>query len=330
MLLLDIRNLSVSFKTPKGAIKVLEHIDLRLYEGEFYGLVGESGSGKTLLVKAIVGISSENAIVTADKFLFNDIDMLKISQKKRRKIIGKYMSFISQEPQSSLDPLQKISKQLMRVIPRRTFKGKWWQHFYWRKVRAIELLHRVGIKDHDSILRSRPYELTESECQKVIIAMAFANQPKLLLADEPTNGMESVAETQVLRQLASYNQNNNTTILLISHDFQQITQLTERIHVIYCGQTVEIASNEEITKIPFHPYTEALVHFITDFESPIPHKSPLSTLSGIIPSLEHLPIGCRFGPRCPYAQKKCIKAPYLRTIRKHVVACHFPLNIEGN
>lgn len=329
MLLLDIRNLSVAFETSKGLIKALEHVDMRLYEGEFCGLVGESGSGKTLLTKAIIGITSDHWIVTADKFMFNDIDLLKLTPKKRRKIVGQYTSFISQESYSSLDPSQKIIKQLIRAIPSRTFKGKWWQKIHWRKERAIELLHRVGIKDHKGIMYCYPHQLTESECQKIMIAIALANQPKLLLADEPTNAMESVAEAQIFRQLSSINKNNNTTILLISHDFQKLTQLTNRIHVMYCGQTVEIASSEEIIETPYHPYTEALVHFMTDFATAIPHKSPLSTLSGIIPSLEHLPIGCRFGPRCPYAQKKCMKAPHMTTIRRHAVACHYPLNIEG-
>ena len=189
-------------------------------------------------------------------------------------------------------------------------------------------MHRVGIKDHKEILKSYPFELTEGECQKVMIAIALANQPKLLIADEPTNAMEATTEAQIFRLLASMNQNMGTTILLISHDLQMVTRWTDRINVLYCGQTVEVADSEDLIKSPYHPYTQALIYAIPDFGKAMHHKSPLNTLPGVIPSLEHLPIGCRLGPRCPYAQKKCIQAPELIPIKDHSVACHFPLNTD--
>lgn len=328
MALLDIRNLTIEFITPDGLLRAIDRVNLKLSEGEIRGLVGESGSGKSLIAKAILGVTNHNWKISADRFYFNDVDLLKLTPKQRRKVISDNISMVFQEPQSCLDPSMKIGQQLIEAIPRRTFKGHWWQRLFWRKNRAIELLHRVGIKDHKEILKSYPFELTEGECQKVMIAIALANQPKLLIADEPTNAMEATTEAQIFRLLASMNQNMGTTILLISHDLKMVTRWTDRINVLYCGQTVEVADSEDLIKSPYHPYTQALIYAIPDFGKAMPHKSPLNTLPGVIPSLEHLPIGCRLGPRCPYAQKKCIQAPELIPIKDHSVACHFPLNTD--
>jgi cationic peptide transport system ATP-binding protein len=328
MPLLDIRNLTIEFMTDEGPVKAVDRVSLTLNEGEIRGLVGESGSGKSLIAKAICGITNDNWLVTADRFRLDDIDLLKLTPKQRRTAVGHIVSMIFQEPQSCLDPAEKIGVQLMQAIPGRAYKGAWWRRFNWRKQRAIELLHRVGIKEHKLIMRCYPYELTEGECQKVMIAIALANQPKLLIADEPTNAMEPTTQAQIFRLLSRMNQNNNTSILLISHDLQTMSKWANRISVMYCGQMIEMAMTEDILESPHHPYTQALIRSMPDFGSALPHKSRLNTLPGTIPPLEHLPIGCRLGPRCPYAQKKCIEAPRLKANKTHVYACHFPLNIE--
>ncbi len=239
MALLDIRNLTIEFITPTGAIKAIDRISIMLAEGEVRGLVGESGSGKSLIAKAICGVSNENWRITADRFHFNDIDLLRLPPRQRRKLIGHNISMIFQEPQSCLDPSENIGQQLIQSIPGWTYKGRWWQRFHWRKKRAIELLHRVGIKDHKNIMNSYPYQLTEGECQKVMIAIALANQPRLLIADEPTNTMEATTKAQIFRLLTRLNQNNNTTILLISHDLQFMSKWADRINVLYCGIVVK-------------------------------------------------------------------------------------------
>ncbi|PHM67021.1 hypothetical protein Xsto_00677 [Xenorhabdus stockiae] len=328
MPLLDIRNLTIEFMTSEGPVKAVDRLSISLTEGEILGLAGESGSGKSLIAKAICGVAKDNITVTADRFRFNDIDLLRLTPRQRRKVIGHNISMIFQEPQLCLDPSESIGKQLIQSIPGWTFKGRWWQRLNWRKRRAIELLHRVGIKDHHDIMNSYPYELTDGECQKVMIAIALANQPRLLIADEPTNAMEPTTQAQIFRLLSSLNQNNNMTILLISHDLQMMSKLVKRINVLYCGQTVESSTPDELLVTPHHPYTQALIRSIPDFGSSLPHKSRLNTLPGVIPSLEHLPIGCRLGPRCPYAQKTCIEAPRLRGSKSHTFACHFPLNME--
>lgn len=328
MPLLDIRNLTIEFKTGDEWVKAVDRVSMTLTEGEIRGLVGESGSGKSLIAKAICGVNKDNWRVTADRMRFDDIDLLRLSARERRKLVGHNVSMIFQEPQSCLDPSERVGRQLMQNIPAWTYKGRWWQRFGWRKRRAIELLHRVGIKDHKDAMRSFPYELTEGECQKVMIAIALANQPRLLIADEPTNSMEPTTQAQIFRLLTRLNQNSNTTILLISHDLQMLSQWADKINVLYCGQTVETAPSKELVTMPHHPYTQALIRAIPDFGSAMPHKSRLNTLPGAIPLLEQLPIGCRLGPRCPYAQRECIVTPRLTGAKNHLYACHFPLNME--
>lgn len=154
---------------------------------------------------------------------------------------------------------------------------------------------------------SYPYELTDGECQKVMIAMAIATKPKLLIADEPTNDLDPITQSQILRLLSRMNQLNNTTILLIGHDLATITQWASRITVMYCGQSVESADTDKIIEAPKHPYTDALLKAMPDFNDWVPHKQKLQSLPGSIPPLQHLPIGCRLGPRCPYAQNSVLK-----------------------
>lgn len=329
MPLLDIRNLTIEFNTSAGWIKAVDRVSITLSEGEIRGLVGESGSGKSLIAKAICGVTRDNWRVTADRMLFDGINLLKLSARARRRLVGHNVSMIFQEPQSCLDPSWPVGRQLMQCIPGWTFKGRWWQRLNWRKRRATELLHRVGVKDHKDMMRSFPCELTEGECQKVMIAIALANQPRLLIADEPTNAMEPTTQAQIFRLLTSLNQNNNTTILLISHDLQMLSRWADRINVMYCGQTVETASGESLITTPHHPYTQALIRAIPDFGRALPHKSRLNTMPGAIPALEQLPIGCRLGPRCPYAQRACIETPRLTGAKNHLYACHFPLNMTS-
>lgn len=328
MALLDIRNLCIEIETPKGRVKIIDNVNLTLNEGEICGLVGESGSGKSLIAKVICNAIKDSWIITADRFRFDDVELLKLNPKKRRKLVGKAISMIYQEPLASLDPSRKIGQQLIQSIPSWTFKGRWWQWFGWKKRRAIELLHRVGVKDHKDIMQSYPHEVTEGEGQKIMIALAIANQPRLLIADEPTNSLESMTKVQIFRLLASMNQNQGTSILLVSNDINSISAWCDSFSVLYCGQNAESGSKENILENPHHPYTRALLHSIPDFKQPLVHKSRLSTLKGTVPLLEGMPIGCRLGPRCPFAQKECIRKPTAQRIKQHEFFCHFPINLK--
>ena len=302
MVLLDIRNLRIDIKTPNGLIRIVDNVSFTLNEGEICGLVGESGSGKSLIAKVICNAFKDSWIVTADRFRFNDVELLKLTPTQRRQIVGKEISMVFQDPLTCLDPSQKIGKQLIQNIPGWTFKGHWWQRLFgWRKRRAIELLHRVGIKEHKDIMRSYPHELTEGEGQKVMIAIAVANQPRLLIADEPANSVESITRVQIFKLLSSMNQNQGTSILLASNDINSISEWCDAFVVLYCGQNSESGPREAILENPHHPYTQALLHSIPDFTQPLPFKSQLGTLKGSVPLLEEMPLGCRLGPRCPFA-----------------------------
>lgn len=328
MPLLDIRHLTIEIETPSGLVKAVDRMSITLNEGEIRGLVGESGSGKSLVAKAIVGVCKDNWKVTADRMRLGNIDLLQLTPKERRRVIARDIAMIFQEPSTCLDPSEEVGHQLIESIPSRSFEGKWWERFKWRKKQAIALLHKVGIKDHKRLMGSYPYELTDGECQKVMIAMAIATKPKILIADEPTNDLDPITQSQILRLLSRMNQLNNTTIVLIGHDLTTITQWANRITVMYCGQSVESADTEKLIAAPKHPYTAALLKAMPDFNDWIPHKQKLQSLPGSIPPLQHLPIGCRLGPRCPYAQRQCVEIPHTKRIKNHKFSCHFPLNTE--
>ena len=325
MALLDIRHLSIEINTPNGRVKMVDNINLTLDEGEVCGLVGESGSGKSLIAKVICGVLKDEWVVSADRFRFNDIELLKLPVAQRRQVVGEQISMVFQDALLSLDPSETIGKQLIKTVQ---FKGKWWQWFGWKKKRAIELLHRVGIRDHKDIMRSYPSDITEGEAQKVMIAMAIANQPRLLVADEPTNTMEATTQLQIYRLLSSMNKNLGTSILLVSSDMKNIAPWVDSFNVLYCGQTVEIGDKEDILTKPLHPYTSALLNSIPDFSHPLVSKSHLNTLKGSIPMLQEMPIGCRLGPRCPFSQKKCIQKPPLKKFKQREFACYFPINFR--
>lgn len=216
----------------------------------------------------------------------------------------------------------------MQNIPAWTYKGRWWQRFGWRKRRAIELLHRVGIKDHKDAMRSFPYELTEGECQKVMIAIALANQPRLLIADEPTNSMEPTTQAQIFRLLTRLNQNSNTTILLISHDLQMLSQWADKINVLYCGQTVETAPSKELVTMPHHPYTQALIRAIPDFGSAMPHKKSPQYAARRYPTAGTVTDWLSSGATLPVCTTRMHCDATFDGAKNHLYACHFPLNME--
>lgn len=328
MALLDIRNLCIDIKTAQGKIRIIDNVSLTLNEGEICGLIGESGSGKSLIAKVICNLSKDSWIISADRFRFKDIELLKLRPNQRRKLISKECAMIFQEPLSCLDPSKKIGTQLIQNMSSFSFKGHWRQWFGWKKRRAIELLHRVGIKDHANIMDSYPHEITIGEGQKVSIAMAIANQPRLLIADEPTHSLESIATNQIFRLLSSMNKNHGTSILIASNEIKSIAEYCDSFVVLYCGQNSESGPKESILERPHHPYTHALLYAVPDFSQPLPLKSRVATLKGSMPLLEQLPIGCRLGPRCPYSQRECVIRPEMRRIKQHEFACHFPLNLR--
>lgn len=325
MNLLDIRNLSIELVSNKDRILAVDRVSLLMKEGEVRGLVGESGSGKSLLAKAIMGVLDEKWHVTADRFHWRGTDLLRLPIAERKKIIAKDVAMIFQEPMSCFDPTKKMGEQLTEAIDEKVLTGNFWQRRKQRQQEVIQLLHKVGIKKHTHCINSYPHQLTEAICQRVMIAIAIARRPLLLIADEPTATMENANEKQVFRLLSSLNQLKGMSILLISHDLENLTHWTDRLTVMYSGQFVEAGTTEQIFTTPYHPYTKALVDSSTKANTEIPPKSRLMTLPGSIPLLQHLPIGCRLGPRCPRAQRKCVTAPKSINYHSHIVSCHFSL-----
>lgn len=327
MLLLDIRNLTLELATPEGPIRAVDRINLTLREGEVRGLVGESGSGKSLIAKAIMGVLHQRWHMTADRFTWCGQDLSRLPYEQQRAIISRDIAMIYQEPSRSMDPTAPIGEQLMESIPDHLLTHlHWWQKAFHRRSRAKALLHKVGIKDHQAVWHSYPYQLSEGICQKISIAMAIAKDPKLLIADEPTTALESTTQAQLFRLLASFNQLKGMSILLISHELETVARITDSISVLYCGQLVEAGETTALLKRPRHPYTDALIKSVPEFQPELQFKQALYALPGSIPTLQHLPIGCRLGPRCPNARRECVKTPLLERQQNHYFSCHFPLH----
>ena len=334
MALLDIRNLSVDIETAQGTIRVIDKASLNIVAGSIHGLIGESGSGKTLIAKAILGLHNNNWTVTADRMYLDKTDLTKLSDKERRKILGKEISMIFQEASSYLDPSQTIRTQIKSVLPKKTWKFKLRRilgkvkriNIQSSRLQIKELLHKVGVQNDTEILNCYPHQLSEGICQKIMIAMAIANNPSLIIADEPTSSMESSTQSQIFRLLYKLNQLNNTTLLILSNNFANTSNLSDYMTLIYCGQTVETGSHKQLMNYAMHPYTQSMLKTIINNEKMNVHKSELYTLPGNIPSSNQLPIGCRLGPRCPRAQRTCVTNPPLTIKKGHGFRCHFPIS----
>ena len=327
MSLLDIKNLTLEIDLASGWVKALDKINLVINEGQIHALVGESGSGKSIIVKAIVGALPDRWRVTADRMTWRGQDLLTMSASERRKVIRNDISVIFQNPKNSLDPLLTLGEQIKELVPTYRLESFWfWQRAAEREKIAIELIHKVGIKDHKLCMQSYPHQIANDVCQKFMIAMALVSEPKLIIADDPTRGMEVTAKSQVLKLLSRVNQVRKLSVLFVSHDLLAISSMAHYMTVLYCGQTVESGKMLQLRKRALHPYTQALLDSAPSFRKELPPKSPLSSLDGTIPTLQHLPIGCRLGPRCPRARKECVVVPAVRRVHEHYYSCHYPLH----
>ncbi|WP_028116916.1 oligopeptide/dipeptide ABC transporter ATP-binding protein [Ferrimonas senticii] len=324
MQLLDIRNLTIELDTPHGRFVALEKFSLRINEGEIHGLVGESGSGKSLLAKAIVGITDRRMHVKADRLNWRGHNMLTMTSSERRQLMANEIAMIFQEASACLDPTARIGSQLLEAMPVPA-GTPWWRRGSAKRKRAVQLLHKVGVKEHNRLLESYPWELTESQAHKVMLAMALSHQPKLIIADEPTTGLETAAQAQIFRLLEKMNQLNKVAILFISHDLHSVGRWSDKLTVLYCGHIMETGPSKKVLLQSRHPYTQALQQGSLSSQLILPKKADMPALRGAVPLLQALPVGCRLGPRCPYAEKQCVKTPELRNDNDHWVRCHFPL-----
>jgi dipeptide transport system ATP-binding protein len=318
MALLEIENLSVGFKTASGQLLAVDGVSFSVDTREVLAIVGESGSGKSVAMLAVMGLLPWTATVTADRLEFEGQSLLTISKRHRRKIIGNDITMIFQEPMSSLNPCFTVGFQLGEAIKSHLKMSRAERH-----KRAIEILELVGIPAPEKRLSAFPHQLSGGMSQRVMIAMAIACNPKLLIADEPTTALDVTIQAQILELLLSLQKDTGMGLVLITHDMGVVAETAQRVSVQYAGQKVEEQTVVPLFKHPFHPYTSALL-------SALPERATsrrLPSIPGVVPGQYDRPSGCLFAPRCDRATDLCHQtAPSLQAADKGYARCHFPLD----
>ncbi|MDG5977817.1 ABC transporter ATP-binding protein [Hydrogenophaga taeniospiralis CCUG 15921] len=321
MSLLDIQNLRVEFGAKGRAFRAVDGLDLQLDQGQVLGIVGESGSGKSVAMMAVMGLLAGQGHVGADRLRFDGKDLQTISDRQRRKILGKDMAMIFQDPMTSLNPSFTVGFQIEEVLR---------EHMGLRgaaaRARAIELLQMVEIPGAAHRLESYPHQFSGGMAQRVMIAMAIACNPKLLIADEPTTALDVTIQAQIMELLVQLQRAHNMALILITHDLAVVAEVAQRVAVMYAGQEVEQGAVERLFTAPAHPYTHALL-------SSVPEHSRgarrLQTLPGIVPGQFDRPTGCLLSPRCPKAQDRChVERPALLAQGGGLVRCFYPMTAQ--
>jgi peptide/nickel transport system ATP-binding protein len=311
--LLRLEHVDVGFAAEDGRVSAVSDVSLSVSEGEIFGLVGESGCGKTTLAMALMGLLPATAHV-AGSVRFQGVELLGLPPEELRRLRGDRISMIFQDPMTSLDPTFPVGEQVAETITahRDVDKAR-------ARERALELLGDVGIPEPDRRFGDAPHRLSGGMRQRVVIATALANEPALVLADEPTTALDVTIQAQVLDLLRELRTRLQTTIVLITHDLGVVAQICDRVGVMYAGQLVEVARVSEIFRSPRHPYTQALLAAL-----PTQHQAPgsLRVIPGRVPNLADPPPGCRFSTRCPYVMDVCANVPPLaHETDEHLIAC---------
>ncbi|MFL5057625.1 MAG: ABC transporter ATP-binding protein [Microvirga sp.] len=318
MPLLEIQNLSVEFPTSSGVLRAVDGVSLTLDEGEILGVVGESGSGKSVTMLALMGLVAYPGRVRADRLAFAGRDLLDISDGERRQLTGKDVAMIFQEPTTSLNPCFTIEFQLTETL--RLHEGMDGRA---ARRRAIELLDQVGIPAPEGRLKAYPHQLSGGMNQRVMIAMAIACNPKLLIADEPTTALDVTIQAQILDLLLSLQRERGMALVLITHNMGVVAETAQRVMVMYAGQIMEERDAASLFEAPQHPYTAALLAALPE-RSVGDHR--LATIPGVVPGLFDRPQGCLFSPRCAYATEHSRRVrPELRAWMGGQIRCHYPL-----
>ena len=323
MALLDVKELSVHFGDKNTPFKAVDRISYQVAQGEVLGIVGESGSGKSVSSLAIMGLIDHPGRVSAESLQFENTNLLTLASKAKRQLIGADVAMIFQDPMTSLNPAYTVGFQIMEAL--KTHEGGTKKA---RKDRTLELLRLVGIPDPESRIDVYPHQLSGGISQRVMIAMAIACRPKLLIADEPTTALDVTIQAQIMELLLELQKKECMSLILITHDLALVAEAADRIIVMYAGQIVEEGTTKDIFREPKHPYTQALLRSLPEFAE---GKSRLESLQGVVPGKYDRPTGCLLNPRCPYATEYCRQVePKLHHIGSRKVKCHTPLNEQGN
>jgi oligopeptide/dipeptide ABC transporter ATP-binding protein len=288
--LLEVKGLRTSFRTRDGLVKAVDGIDFHVSRGEIMGLVGESGCGKSVTSLSIMGLVAKPGVVDGGEVIFDGRDLLKLKADEMRKLRGDRMSMIFQQPQSSLNPVRDVGRQIGEVLElhRGMKRGP-------ARARALELLRMVGIPDPERRLKAYPHEMSGGMAQRVMIAMALACEPELLIADEPTTALDVTIQAQILDLMRNLREQTGTAIILITHDLGVVAEMADRVAVMYAGEIVEQTDVTTLFRQPRHPYTRGLIASIPVIGDV---RESLSVIPGNVPNLIDLPKGCRFAPRC--------------------------------
>ncbi len=317
MPLLDVKGLRVSFNTRGGEFVAVDGIDLAVDGDEVLAIVGESGSGKSVAMLALMGLLPWTATVQAERMVFDGHDLATIPAKQRRAIVGRDISMIFQEPITSLNPCFTVGYQVGEVLKVHTGLDR-----KARRARALELLDQVGIPDAARRLRAFPHQLSGGMCQRVMIAMALACEPKLLIADEPTTALDVTIQAQILDLLLRLKRERRMALVLITHDLGLVAEHADRVVVQYAGRQVESNDAVPLFADPHHPYTSALL-------AALPERATarrLDAIPGVVPGQFDRPRGCLFAPRCGFADERCrsVVPPHAGPELGRAL-CHYPL-----
>ena len=322
-ILLDIKDLTIDYRTLNGVVHAVQGLNLKVRRGRTLGLVGETGAGKTTSVKAIMRILQEPpAHIISGEISFKGSDILKKSKKEMEKIRGNSISMIFQDPMTSLNPVMTVGEQIAEVIKYHSEKNMTKKEAF---AAACEMLEKVGIKSER--MKEYPHQFSGGMKQRVVIAIALACNPELLIADEPTTALDVTIQAQILKLMNELKKEKGTSILFITHDLGVINQMADEVAVMYCGQVVEMCAARTIfmkdTKCS-HPYTEGLMTSIPRLDTPVGAR--LEAIPGAVPHPLDLPKGCKFAPRCKYATEKCMnEEPKLEMAEdNHLIRCFYP------
>jgi dipeptide transport system ATP-binding protein len=320
MSLLEINNLNVDFVTDDGRLRAVDGISLQVDTGETLAIVGESGSGKSVTSLALMGLIDEPGVVQAERIQFNEQDLLRIGQASMRNILGNDLSMIFQDPASSLNPCFTVARQLNETLKRHTSLGR-----RARRKRALQLLNDVGIPDPENRITAWPHQLSGGMSQRVMIALAIACSPSLLIADEPTTALDVTIQAQIMDLLASLSVQSGMAMILITHDLGVVADAADRVLVMYAGQAVELADKDALFSRPRHPYTRALMKSMPA-GSRLTEGRRLPVIPGKVPRPGEEIHGCRFHPRCEFARSRCkSERPTLDALDGRSVRCFYPL-----